>query len=764
MKRLVLKENGGSRRMAESSIGQSIVRREGLAKLTGTARFVDDLPRDQVWLGATVRADVSHARLDEISWSPDFDWQRVVVITAADIPGENVVPVVWRDQPALASREIRYRGEPVALIAAPDERTLHEALAQVTVKATTLPAIFDLDSSRAAQIRLHGQDNRFRIVQVRKGSAQDALRHADLVLERTYETEAQEHVYLEPQGIQAEPTADGILIRGSTQCPYYMVESVSTLLQLPPERVRVVATPTGGGFGGKEDFPSFIAGHAALLAWKARRPVRLIYDRVEDLRFTSKRHPSRIRLKTGWTRTGQLIALQAELLLDGGAYSTLSPLVLQRAVLHLVGPYRCEQVEIVGEALATNYPPRGAFRGFGAPQAAFARETHFDEAAAALGLDPLELRRQNRIQEGETLSTGQIAEEARGVESVLEQAAAAADFLNRRRQFAESNRHAAHAPAPHRFLRHGIGMALYNHGTGLNGNCEADFHFEVKLQADAKGQFHAITDQVEIGQGSQTVLAQCAAEGLAVPVDWVVVDEPDTSEAPNSGPTVASRTTSIVGGLLIQAGRQLRAEVERHAGRPLPEPEAFRDAVQAYVRERTENGPLCVRRMHHAPADFHWDDTTQAGHAYLAYAWGACVVAVEVDTLTGQARVLDATLVHDVGRVIHPLFAAGQAEGGFVQGLGWALMEKGDWSDGWLRNGNMTDYVIPTASDVPPMRTIFVETPTTRVPHGAKGLGEITIEGAAPAIANALHQALGKAFRTLPVTPEKILPACEESV
>ena len=746
----------------EQSIGRSIERREGLDKLTGAARFVDDLPRDGVWLGATVRADLPHGQLEEIRWLPGFDWRRVVVVTAADIPGENVVPMVLRDQPGLTSRTIRYRGEPVALIAAPDMQTLQEALAHVELRTTRLPPVLDLDSALAANVLLHGQDNQYRTIELRKGSAAQALQTAAVVLEQTYETGDQEHAYLEPQGMQAEPTEDGILVRGSMQCPYYVVEGVATLLGLKPTQVRVVAMTTGGGFGGKEDFPSLIAGHAALLAWKAQRPVRLIYERVEDLRFTTKRHPSRVRIKTGWTQAGELVAMDAELLLDGGAYSTLSTLVLQRAVLHLVGPYRCEQFSIVGRVLATNYPPRGGFRGFGAPQAAYAREAHWDEAAAALGLDPLTLRQRNWIQPGDTLSTGQLAEEAASVATVLEQAATAADYQNRRRQFAQSNRLASTKPAPERFLRHGIGLALYMHGTGLNGNSEAAFQHQVELQADQHGMFHAITDQVEIGQGSQTILAQCAADGLAVPVSWVVVDEPDTARAPNSGPTVASRTASIIGGLLVQAGRQLRAEVEQHAGCPLADPESFRAAIQRYVAQRPDKQPWSVRVLHRAPADFHWDDTRQTEHAYLAYAWGACVVAVEVDILTGQTRVLDATAVHDVGRVVHPQFATGQAEGGFVQALGWALMEKTDWSDGWLRNGNMTDYVIPTAVDVPPIHTSFVETPTTRVPHGAKGLGELTFEGGAPAIANALYQALGRPFRRVPMTPETILLACEE--
>lgn len=742
----------------EGALGQNVPRREGAAKLCGQACYVDDLPRRDVWLGGTVRAAVPHARLLGIHCDPNFDWSRVVVVTAADIPGENVIPVVLRDQPALAETIIRYYGEPVALIAAPDEETLQQALDSVILETAALDAIFDIDEALAAKVVIHGTDNVFRHIDIVKGDAAGAMQSAETIIERDYHSGAQEHVYLETQGMQAEPTQDGITIRGSMQCPYYLVEAVSLLLRLPPERVRVIPCTTGGGFGGKEDFPSLVAGHAALLAWKADRPVRLIYGRVEDLQYTSKRHPARVHHKTGWTRDGRLVAMQIDLTLDGGAYSTLSPLVLQRSAIHAAGPYQCDNIQITARAVATNHPPRGAFRGFGAPQTIFAWEAHLDYCAEKLGLDPLEVRRQNLIRIGGTLATGQNVRDDAEVDKVLQRALVESDFIARRAAYATFNRLASSAPAPQRFQRRGIGLSLFMHGTGLNGNAESYFRSEVRLRGNPDGTISAITAQMELGQGTQTIVAQLAAEGLGIPVEGVVAEEPDTSLAHDSGPTVASRTAAVIGGLLITAGRQFRAEVEGRTGGPISDPHAFRSAVAELVAQE----PLEARVNYAPPPDFHWDENTQRGDAYLGYTWSCCVVALEVDTLTGEITLLDVTTVQDVGKVVHPLFATGQVEGGVTQGLGWALMENVVWSEGRMKNATMTDYVIPTAMDVPPIRAVFLEHPQRWQPHGAKGLGELPLEGPAPAVVNALHQALGIHFNQIPVTPEIILRAWEE--
>ncbi|HND55133.1 MAG TPA: xanthine dehydrogenase family protein, partial [Pirellulaceae bacterium] len=422
-----------------SQLGRAVPRRDGPAKVKGEAQYVDDLPRDGVWIGATIRSPSPHGVLRGLRFAADFDPGSVVVVTAADIPGENVVPVVLRDQPSLADKVVRYVGEPVALVAAPDEETLRRALDRISVDVDPLPACFDIDDALSGRVRVYGEDNLLRRIEIQKGDCDEALDGAEVVVEGEYFTGAQEHVYLEPQGMQAEPMGDGMLLRGSMQCPNYLVEGVAVVLGWAPERVRVIPCTTGGGFGGKEDFPTMVAGHAALLAWKAKRPVRLIYSRVEDLAFSSKRHPSRVRHRTGWTRDGRLVAMRIDVDLDGGAYGTLSPLVLQRAAVHAAGPYRCDHVTIVARAVATNHPPRGAFRGFGAPQSLFALEAHMDRCAAQLKIDPIELRRRNHLGPGDSLATGQCVHGDAAVGEVLERALAESRYFARRAEFDRHN-------------------------------------------------------------------------------------------------------------------------------------------------------------------------------------------------------------------------------------------------------------------------------------------------------------------------------------
>lgn len=740
-----------------SPLGCSVLRREGAAKLSGKAQFVDDLPREGVWVGGTVRAEVPHARLLGIRCNARFDWDSVALITAADIPGENVVPVVLRDQPSLAEDFIRYYGQPVGLVAAPDQETLARALESVAIDTSPLEPVFDIDEGLDAKTVIYGEDNLFRTIEISKGDAVAALQSAAVVIEGEYRTGAQEHAYLEPQGIQAERTSDGITIRGSMQCPYYLVNAVAGLLDLPKEKVRVIPHLTGGAFGGKDDFPTMLGGHAALLAWKVRRPVRLIYDRGEDMRYTSKRHPARIHHRTGFTQDGRLVGMQVELLLDGGAYSTMSPLVLSRASIHATGPYQCDNIHILARAVASNHPPRGAFRGFGAPQALFAVETHLDYCANKLGIDPLELRRKNLIRRGGTLATGQNVGDDATAGEVLERALEESDFIARREEYAAFNHNAdAHSGAD-RFKRRGIGLSLFMHGTGLSLCKEVFFKSGIALRGNADGTVTALTSQVEVGQGTRTIVAQLAAEGLDVPVEWVKTEQPDTNEHPDSGP-MASRTATIIGGLLIAAGKRFRAEVERRHGSRLPDSDAFRSAVAESVAcgIRPE-----VREQYSPPSEMHWDEDKHQGDAYPTYTWACYVAALEVDTLTGEVGLLDVTAVQDVGKVVNPLFAAGQVEGGVAQGLGWALMENVVWNNGVMVGANLTDYAIPTAMDVPPIRAVFLEHPQHRAPHGAKGLGELPMEGPAPAVVNALRSTLGIHFTQVPVTPEIILSAWE---
>ena len=434
------------------------LRREGADKLTGATRFTDDLVVPGAWYGLTVRSSEPHARLLGIDLDPSFDWSQVVVVTAADIPGDNVVALIVDDQPALVADEIRHVAEPVALVAAPDPALARAARDAVRLRTTPLPAVLDPLTATASV-------KTFEIV---KGDLDAGFAGADLVLEGTYRTGHQEQLYLETQAMIAIPRDDGGMeIHGSMQCPYYVHTAVMRALGLDRARVVVVQEETGGGFGGKEDYPSLLAIHAALLARKAGRPVRMAYDRHEDIAATTKRHPSVIRHRTGVTRDGRLVAQDIDIVFDAGAYTTVSPVVLSRGGIHAGGPYACPNVRIRARAAITNTPPNGAFRGFGAPQAAFAVETHLDRMADALGISPLEIRSRNAYRVGDTTATGQVLRESVGALDVLEAAAEAAGFERVRRT------HEAHGAAdPDARSASGIGIALGWHGGGFTGSGE----------------------------------------------------------------------------------------------------------------------------------------------------------------------------------------------------------------------------------------------------------------------------------------------------
>ncbi len=348
-------------------------RREGRAKVTGQARYLDDLTMPGMLYGATVRSAVPRGRIVEIDYGPGIPWDEVTIVTADDVPGRNRVALIVDDQPYLADEIVNHPEEPIVLLAHHDRYVVEEARRAVTVHIDPLPPVFTIDDALDGGEVIWGSDNVFKRYTVARGDVDRVWKTANLVIEAEYETGAQEQLYIEPNGMLAVASADsGVTVWGSMQCPYYVHNALKALFALPDEHSRVVQMETGGGFGGKEEYPSVIAGHAALLAWKSGKPVKLLYDRAEDMAATTKRHPSRTRHRTAIDRDGRLLAMDIEFTIDGGAYCTLSPVVLSRGTIHAAGPYRCPNVRIRGCAVATNSPPHGAFRGFGAPQSLFA--------------------------------------------------------------------------------------------------------------------------------------------------------------------------------------------------------------------------------------------------------------------------------------------------------------------------------------------------------------------------------------------------------
>ena len=728
--------------LTSSSWSPAPIRVDAWGKVSGQTRFVADLEVPGAWIGGTVRSPIPRGRLRGIDFDPSFDWSRVVRVTAADLPGPNVVAMIRDDHPILARDEVHFVAEAVALVAAPDRETLRQALAAVRLDLEALPAVLSIEESLAARTVIWGEDNVLAEYHIGTGDPGDGFARADLIIEETYTTGHQEHLYIEPNGIIAWPDEDGgIEIEGSLQCPYYVHKALATGLGLPSERVRIRQAPTGGAFGGKEDFPSVLAMHAALLARRARRPVRMIYDRTEDIRATTKRHPARIRHRTGALRDGTLVAAEIDVVLDGGAYTTLSPVVLSRGILHAAGPYRIPNITIRGRAVATNSPPNGAFRGFGAPQTLFAAERQIDRVASAVGLDPLEVRRRNLLRDGDHLPYGQILPPGScGASLVLERAVALAGYTERRAGIDRAN-------AAGGRTRRGIGISLYHHGAGFTGAGEERIAGKVAVRCGRDGCLEILTSNVEMGQGASTVLAMIAAQALGLPLERVRHAVPDTLDVPDSGPTVASRTTMVIGRLVVDACADLRSRLG---------PGPFLEEAERYRQMHGESVELRGEAQFQTVPGLHWDEETYRGDAYKAYSWGADVVEVTVDDDTLEVHPERATVVVEIGRAIHPVLAAGQIEGGTLQALGYGYLEEMKQDQGRFLNDRMATYIIPTILDTPEMTVAVEELPYDRGPFGAKGLGELPCDGGAPALASAIEHATGIRVRRIPATPESL--------
>lgn len=727
-------------------VGFPVPRKEGVDKLLGRARYVDDIERDGMWHGMTVRSTIPRGVIRSIAFDPMIDWADFAVVTAADIPGQNHIQLIFADQPCLADDKVNHCDEAIVLLAHPDKCKLREAAAAVKIEYEPLPPVFTIEESERQETIVWGTDNVLKSFLLEKGDVDSAWAGATHVVEGEYRTGAQEHLYIENNGCIAEYDAEnGVIVWGSLQCPFYVHKSLLAVFNLPEDKVRVIQTETGGAFGGKEDYPSTLASHAALLAMKSGHPVKMIYDRMEDLAATTKRHPSRVRHRTALDANGKLLAMDIEIATDGGAYSTLSSTVLSRATLHSPGPYVCPNVRVSSRAWATNTVPYGAFRGFGAPQSIFAIERHMDEIAAAIGMDPIELRRRNFLHDGDTTATEQVMREPVIFDKLLDRALAESGYHAKRARFARENATSA--------VKRGMGIAAFYHGSGFTGSGERYLNSLAGVDV-VDGNVRVLVSSTEFGQGTNTILTQIAAEAIGLDYDDVVMAPPDTGIVPNSGPTVASRTAMVVGRLIERASSQLVALLREHAGLAGSfTPDEFFAAGERY---RVAKGQVVSLCRYEAPPDVFWDDQKYRGEAYPAYAWSVHVAQVAVDTLTYSAEVEEFWAVQEVGRVLNPVLAGGQIEGGIAQGIGYALYEKVLLQNGHMVNNQMTNYIMPTAEDVPPIHVYFEEIRFGHGAYGAKGIGELPHDGPAPAILNAIRDATGISFNTIPLLPEDL--------
>ncbi len=697
-------------------IGASVPRKEGWDKVTGAARYVDDMVLPGMLYGATVRSTIARGKIKKINFGPGVAWNEYVVVSVKDIPGKNCIALILDDQPCLSSDSVNHPEEPILLLAHADRHKLRKAVDAVAIEYEPLPPVHTIEESERKSTIIWGADNTFKKFLVEKGEVDAVWKEAAYIVEGEYFTGAQEQLYIENNGVIAAYDAEnGVTVWGSLQCPYYVHKALMALCGLPEEKVRVVQMETGGAFGGKEEYPSMIAGHAALLAMKSGRPVKIIYDRMEDMVATTKRHPSRTRHRTAVSKDGKIFGGEIEFTID----------------------------------VATNTPPHGAFRGFGAPQSLFAMERHMDRIAQVVGISPVEIRRRNFLKPGQTTTTQQVIREEIDLNHLLDRALELSDYAAKKKRFAEENK-----TGP---LKKGIGIAAFLHGAGFTGSGERYLNSLVGVEADADGNVRVLVSSAEFGQGTNTVLCQIAAEALSLPYESVAIAQPDTTVVPNSGPTVASRTAMIVGKLVQSAAKGIKQTLTK-TGLLGDEytPEQFRAACREYV---AAHGALKSYGRYEAPGDVFWDDEKYRGEAYAAFAWAVYVAEVTVDLTTYSVTVDDFVALQEVGKVLNPVLAAGQITGGVAQGIGFALYEKVVWQNGRMLNNQMTNYIMPTSVDLPLIRVFFEELGNVHGAHGAKGIGELPMDGPAPAIVNAVEDATGVRFRSIPLLPEDLFDA-----
>ncbi|HAL91909.1 MAG TPA: aldehyde oxidase [Verrucomicrobia bacterium] len=756
-------------------VGKGMPRVDAAGKVRGATRYLNDIDFKGLLHGAIVRSPVPRGILKSVEPDPAFGWAGIVVATAKDIPGINVVHMHDRTMPLLAEigGEVRYRGEPVAVVAAKTPELAAEAARHFKIDIDPLPPLLTLEEAIAIFKATPGQFDSMKNQDIVKGDLAKGFAEADDIIEAEYRAGHQEQLYLENQGLVVFPQKDGsILAEGSIQCPYFPVHELNDPLKLPPEKIRVRQTPIGGAFGGKEDYPTMLVGYAALPALKSGKPVKIAYERNEDILYTTKRHPVWVRYRTGFKKDGTLTAIECDFILDGGAYLTISDVVMFRGILHCAAAYRCDNIVIRGKVARTNSFPCGAFRGFGAPQAIWGIESHIDAIAARLGKPPHEYRLQIHARPGDSTPTGQILTEENGSTACLNLALRRSDFAKKLKKASRGRLR----KGQDKF--YGIGLSFFAHGSAFTGDGEAKFkakgRVELALLDDGKPGVDIRVSSTEMGQGVHTVFTQIAADALSLDPARIRFPMADTGLVPNSGPTVASRTTMVVGNVVHRASLDLKNQIESFASlrhfegaqtklissrlvakgrKPVP----FAKVAQEMLAELGAASGFFEFLL---PANTQWDQATFKGDSYPGYSWSANVAEIEIDPLTCELAVKRVTAIVDVGRVINPILAAGQIEGGLTQALGYAVMEKiGTGKNGLYDAARLQTYIIPTALDVPEFDVQFVEYPYSFAPPGAKGIGELPMDGLAPAIANAVEAAVGQRLRTIPITPESIFEA-----
>lgn len=688
-------------------------------KIKGKTEYLADMHFEDALYAKTLRSTKARAEILSID-IPRLP-EGYYIVDKNDVPARNGVKIINYEMPFFAEDTVNYIGEPLLLLVGPDKETVEELITEIKVNYKELKGVFSIDESEALNELIYGKDNCFIEYNYGKGDLDKIEKEAAYVFEKEYTTGYQEHIYLETQGMVGTYENGRVKVIGSMQCPYYVKDAVVDALGFDYDDVQIVQSNTGGGFGGKEEYPSLIGGQVAIAALKIKKPVKLIFDRDEDIQCTTKRHPSQIILKTFLDKNHKIIGVDADVKLDGGAYMGISNIVLQRSIFAAIGVYDVENIKVRGRAFATNNIVTGAYRGFGAPQSFFATEMHMEYMAKELGINSLEFKKKNLLKKGDLSSTGGVFREDIVLPKIIETIEEMSSYSEKYKLYKKSDKYK------------GVGMSLFFHGGGFTGNGERDIiKAKVKLKKYKDDKVEILISNVEMGQGVTTGLRKIVAHALEIPLEDIIYANPDTDRVPNSGPTVASRTTMIIGKLLQNAAIKMKEE--------------WKSGEEIEILEKYKH-----------PEGFNWDAEALVGDAYNTYSWGANVVEVEVNPITYEVDIKGVWAVFDIGKAIDSKIIEGQIEGGVAQGLGYAGMEVMNSKEGRLIQRTNTDYVIPTAKDLPKIHNKLVNTPYDYGPFGAKSAGELTLIGAASAYAIAVQNAIGKTVSQIPVTPELIM-------
>ena len=754
--------------MKFSEVNKSIKRVDVYEKVTGKAKFAADLFFPNMLYGKVLRSKYPHARIVKIDIEKALAYPGVeAIITAGDIPN-NEFGVIIQNQQVLARKEVLYIGDGIAVVAAETKEAAAKAIELIDVEYKELPGIFDPEEAEKKDAPLvHSELENNQVVhhRLRKGDTEKGFAQAEVILEKEYSTQFVEHGYIEPESLVAVPHEHNTLVTiyGSIQNPFSCRNAVASVLKVSLNKVRVIQNHMGGSFGGKDEVMSSIAARAALLALRTNRPVKMVNTRDESILESYKRHPYKMKYKVGATKEGKLVAMEIKCLADSGAYACQTPFVTWRSVVQATGPYELPNVKTDTYGYYTNNVYTGAMRGYGSPQIIFAQESLMDELAEELKISPIDIRLKNIYHNNSITASGQKLDNHQvSLEEVINKAVEASNYKEKYREYSKPQSGDK---------KRGIGMAVSFRGCSLGAEATDAAGAIVAIQRD--GSILISCGLAENGQGLKTVFTQIAAEELGVGIKRINYMEIDTSVSPESGPTVASRSTLLGGNAvknathqlkenlteMIAAGFKVRVDDIVFKNENLYDKDKNRKIIsfdEAISLANQEGIFLSAYGWYKAP-DISWDEEIGQGRPYFTYVYGCQIAEVEVDIATGQIKVLKMTAAHDVGRAINPACLKGQIYGGVMMGLGYGIMEEVETVNGYIKNTNFDEYLIPTVKDMPEINPLIVENPDPYGPYGAKSIGEPTLELGAPAIANAVAHATGKRIRQLPLNLERVL-------